>query len=451
MWFVHLMYFVRTTMVALGVVCSATALRAATLDDTVRQAVASSPSIGEAQSNRFAAEEDVLQARGAYLPKLDAEATIGPQWADKPRSLSTSQNRSWSDARQAALVLRQPLFDGFARDSDLLRQQARAGGALSRVVEQAHAVALAAIEAHVDVVRQREVLRAADANVEAHRAIQKDVETRFAGGGAAVSELEQIRERVAAAEASRQDFARTLGLAVARYEKVVGLAPAQLSPPRAPRTPVPPADKAVAMAFSGNPSLEALRSEATAAEADVDVARARFAPQVGVELRGSRGEDLAYAQGRANEASGRVTLGWNLFNGGIDDARVRQRAEIVNAQRFKLDKLAREIRESVAADWATRRTSVERIAALRRALDLSRKVVTAYTDEYRVGRRSLLDVLDARAASFQAEVNLAGAEAVALMAQYRLLATTGQIGNEFRLAATSTRVTVPAPPGTGLR
>jgi outer membrane protein, adhesin transport system len=181
-------------------------LQAASLDDTVRQAVASSPAIGEAESNKAAADQDVIQARGLFLPKVDLEASTGPQWADKPRSLPASSNRTWSDARQAVLVLRQTLFDGFARDSELLRQKSRLDGAISRVLEQTDAVALAATEAHIDVVRQRQVLRAADANVTAHRAIQRDVEARYAGGGAPVSELEQIRERVAAADGGRGAF-----------------------------------------------------------------------------------------------------------------------------------------------------------------------------------------------------------------------------------------------------
>lgn len=426
-------------------------LHAGSLDETVRRAVKTSPSLGEAESTKAAVTQDVAQAKGSYLPRLDVEASVGPQWADKPRSLNGDDNRSWTNGRQAAIVLRQTLFDGFARDSELLRQKARLGGALSRILEQTEAVALAATESHVDVVRQREILKAADANVAAHRAIQKDIEDRHAGGGATLSELEQIRERVAAAEASRADFARSLGVAEARYEKVTGAAPLRLSPPRAPRTPVPPVDQAVAMALAANPGLSAARSETAAAEADVDVARSRYAPQVGVELRASRGNDLGYAEGKSNEAGARLTVGWNLFNGGTDDARVRQRIEQANAQRFRVDRLGRDLRETIAADWAIRRTGVDRIAALRRALDLSRRVVTAYMDEYQAGRRSLLDVLDARASEFQAQVSLAGAQAIALMAQYRIIAATGQMAREFRLERDGDRVPLPAPFAATLR
>ncbi len=418
-------------------------LQAASLDDSVRTAVTSSPAVGEVESVKSAVEEDVAQARGAYLPKADLEASVGPQWADKPRSLASANNRQWSNARQAAFVIRQTLFDGFARDGDLLRQQARLSGAISKVVEQTDTVALAATEAHVDVVRQRQVVKDADTNVAAHRAIQMDVETRYRGGGATVSELEQIRERVAVAEAARADFARSLGVAEARYERVTGRAPATLAVPRAPRTPIPPLDKAVTMAFSENPGLKAASAEIDAALADVDVARARFAPQVGVEVRASRGLDLSYTQGKSNDALARMTMAWNLFNGGIDDSRVRQRMEAANAQRFRLDKLRRELRESLAADWATRTTSGERIAALKRALALARKVTVAYDDEYKAGRRGLLDVLDAKASEFQAKIGLAGAEAIALMAQYRILAASGQIRREFKLAADRPRIAVP--------
>jgi hypothetical protein len=66
---------------------------AGSLDESVRQAVTTAPTLGEAKSNQLATQDDVLQAKGQYLPKLDVESYLSPQWADKPKSLSKAANK----------------------------------------------------------------------------------------------------------------------------------------------------------------------------------------------------------------------------------------------------------------------------------------------------------------------------------------------------------------------
>ncbi len=52
---------------------------------------------------------------------------------------------------------------------------------------------------------------------------------------------------------------------------------------------------------------------------------------------------------------------------------------------------------------------------------IQKKVLSAYQDEYKAGKRSLLDLLDAQNATFTSQFQLASAEAINIFAAYQLL------------------------------
>ena len=72
----------RISALTIGLVVTAVALApssaaAKTLRDAVATAVANNPRIEEATANRRAVDEELNQARGLFLPRLDLEATAG--------------------------------------------------------------------------------------------------------------------------------------------------------------------------------------------------------------------------------------------------------------------------------------------------------------------------------------------------------------------------------------
>src|SRR5437868_4771149 len=82
-----------------------------------------------------------------------------------------------------------------------------------------------ATEAYVDVVRYTRLIALSQENVQAHRKIFNNVNSRYQGGRAGEGDLQQARERVAAAEAALAEFRRSLDDARSKYRKTVGIEP----------------------------------------------------------------------------------------------------------------------------------------------------------------------------------------------------------------------------------
>src|SRR5262249_26840375 len=176
-----------------------------TINDALRMAVQTNPTVGEAAANKRATEAELRQTQSTLLPQVRLEASAGPEKLNNPATqipFSTSptlNNGQWVAGAKGSLFVRQLLFDGFTSLHEVWRQTARVDAAAARTHERSELTALDASEAYIDVVRYTRLVALAQENVKAHRSILGNVQQRFKGGRAGQGDLEQTNERVDAA------------------------------------------------------------------------------------------------------------------------------------------------------------------------------------------------------------------------------------------------------------
>jgi adhesin transport system outer membrane protein len=116
-----------------------------------------------------------------------------------------------------------------------------------------------------------------------------------------------------------------------------------------------------------------------------------------------------------------------LYQGGGTTYRTRALWEKVNQAQAEKGAKAREISETVERAFAAYTVGAQRVAAARTQLAATTSVITAYREEYKLAKRSLLDLLDAENARFTSQFQLASAEAVHRFAAYQLLASMNRL------------------------
>lgn len=400
------------------------------LKSAIAKAVKNNPQIHEAGANRRAVDEELNQARGLYLPRLDLEASAGFAYNHRPGA-SVNQDSRWGDS--GGLVSRYTLFDGGYRSAEVDKQSARVGGAALRVRERSELIALDTLQAYLDLARFHSILRAADENIRIHRELHGLVDVRFRGGTSTQGEVFLAQERVLAAEAIRADVKRTLGAAEARYVNLVGSRPSGVDPVTAPRSMPASQNAAIQAARARNPTLQVLDKDISAARADLTQSEAAFRPNVALEGRGTAGHDLNGVPGPNHDASAKVVMSWNLFNGHIDQARRREKAERLAEIESRLDKLRRDIDEAVMRAWSDIRTNDERKSVLDRQIEAGRKLIAAYRQEFEGGRRSMLDLLEAQNVHFNARIQGITSGSLATYSRYQLVAAMGGLLDHFGL------------------
>lgn len=415
------------------VVCAVAAMalpgsgEAMSLKQAVQQAVATHPSVDAARARQRSAGWELREAQGRFLPSLDITGDAGAQYVDKPHSLSADDNAEWRLRRQLTGTLTQVLFDGWERANEVYRRAARVDAASYRVMERSQILALDAVEAYIDVRRHVEILTVARRNRDRLQQISGLVQDLLAGGRVPQSDVDQTVERLAAADAVLAQIRQALEEAEAKFREAIGAEPTALQPVGLP--PGLPASRQAASqaALQYHPRLHAAGAEAQAALFARQQAESAYYPHLALQGSASYGRHLDGIPGRNVDITGKVVLSWNLFNGFSTTSRTRALSEQYAEAQFEQHAAARDVRETVERAFAAYRIGGERVAAVQDQVEAAQRLVRQYESEYKVGNRSLLDLLDAENAAFTSQFQLASVTAVRSFAAYQLLATMGRL------------------------
>jgi adhesin transport system outer membrane protein len=412
-----------------GAVGPAAAAEPFTINDAIIQAVRTHPGVGEAAANRRATEAELRQTQSTLLPQVRLEARTGWNRSNfRDSAIPPAGNDSWLAATSQSVVVRQLLFDGFSSINDIWRQAARVDAAAARVHERTELIALDAISAYIEVTRFTRIVSVSQVNVEEHRKIFANVQARFRGGRAGEGDLEQSQERVASAEAAYHQYRRNLDEARAMYRSAVGLEPFNLRfPSRLARLPRS-RDEALAVALTSNPTIKAARADSEAARYAFRTTDGTLSPTVSLEGRADKNYNSSITiPGHTTNQSGMLVFSWDVFRGGQDSWRRAEMSERYIEQSQRHARLQREAYASVDKAWAARTIATDQIVALQRQVESDRKVISAYTKEYELGQRSLIDLLNAHNQYFTGLVGLESARGVGVYGDYQLLAFVGKL------------------------
>ena len=188
----------------------------------------------------------------------------------------------------------------------------------------------------------------------------------------------------------------------------------------------PPLPSDTADVLDQSPRLRAAAAAVKSAEAELAAAKARRLP--GVEL-GATGREAISGDG--TDVAFDLTLNYSLDSRGDLRAAIdagRARAEAASAER---DSIRRDVREALAFVRTDQTAGADRVAAARDAVASNEASVDAARDQFRIGRRSIVELLDAQRDYVRAQETLIRAERERFLTDYAALALTGDILDVF--------------------
>ena len=412
---------------------------AISLTEAIDQAISTNPDIGIVASNREAVDEELRQARGLWLPQLDAAAGIGREWTND-RTTRANVNNSGDTLsltrQEASLTLQQRVFDGFEADSTIEREKSRVESAARRVAENSEFLGLDAIGAYLEVLRQRELVRLSERNLEMHLNILDAVGQRLSGGGGSRADVVQTEARTSRARATLTQNLNDLRDSEAAFTRIIGQFPDALEPVEFPRDAMPPdLDTAVTLAGNNNPTIKIFEADVRSANAEVDLSEAPFYPALTIEA------ETEYNDGRdgidSYEFNNQVMLRlrWNLFRGGIDRAARQEALARVSENKNRRMRSYLEAQREMRQSWFAFEANQQQVEDLTDAVRFNSETRDAYSQQFEVAQRTLLDVLDAENELFVSSGQLVTAQTNELLAAYRILAVGGVLLDTLNIRA----------------
>lgn len=425
----HIRYAI-ALMLAAGAAGTVSAQTADPLRMTVEQAVNTNPEV-TARFNAYRASVNAVDiARAGYLPRLDLNANVG---RDGDRITTRTPESQTLNRREAGLTLTQLLWDGMGTKNDVVRAGHDRLARYFELLDVTEQTSLEAARAHFDVQRYRRLVQLAEDNYVQHRYAYLQIQSRYKAGVGRGVDLEQAGARVALAESNLTTEVANLHDVTARYQRIVGIVPPKNLPKiemlksGLPASPAEAMSLAVRQSASISASIEGLRG----ARAVVDGRKGAYQPRIEARLRGSAGRNVDAVADRSRDTAAEIVLNWNLYNGGADQARVRQQTSLLSQATDLRDKACRDTRQTTAIAYNDTRKLVDQLVYLDRNTLAIEKARDAYRQQFDIGQRSLLDLLNAENELYTARRAYANAEYDLGYAYARTHAAMYQLGTQL--------------------
>jgi adhesin transport system outer membrane protein len=401
--------------------------RALSLGETIAAVLETNPEIEAAEANKQAIEFELDQAQSFRMPKFEIEGWVGASYDDGGRSLDASASDDPVDGYRVTGRVTQVLYDGFSTQSEIERQAYRVDAAALRVLERSEFLSLEAIRLYADVLRSRRMLALAQENLRYHRSVFSRLDNAFVSGAISVGDLQQANERVLFAEDTLINFELDAMTIENAFLQVVSLKPNDLqSVPQIYGDVHSSLDQALNVARRNNLTIRFSQADVGSAEARRRIAEANRGPTVNLEAEVNFGEDIGGFTGKVADAEIGLVMRYD-FQGGRRNAERQEQIRRVSESRATLLHQTRLVEREVRDTWADWQAAQRRLSTLTKQVNLSSRLRQTYEEEFKVGSRSLLDILNTQNALFQAQVNLENARSLESYIRYRLLAASGTL------------------------
>jgi len=401
---------------------------AVTLEETVKEVLNTNPQVLERVNYFRSVKQDVGIAESGYYPKLDFAAGVG---REKTNNNGTGFVDKTLSREEIGIILSQNVFEGFGTQNDVDKQLYRVDSAAYSVIEKANQTSLAMVEAYTELFKQRELLNSAEANVETHKEINSKIQERIDSGVGANSEIEQSSSRLALAESNLIVQMNNYEDAVSSFIKVYGsfIHPDDLDEPMALTNLPTSRSQAIAEASKLNPSLRVQRANIKVAKSNYNISDKEFYPRFDIEARSDWNRNIGGVEGDDDSMSIMFKVRYNLYNGEADTANKQKNISELHQEMRVLEDLQRRVEEGIRLSWMAYTTLEKQIGYLKVHKELSEKTLTSYVEEFNLGRRTLLDILDTEEEMYSADRELVIAKYDHMLSQYRIVESIGTLSS----------------------
>lgn len=412
--------FVRTAGIALALCSPVSSLIAAPLPDVVRQVLSEHPDVRTGQALLHAAQEQTYQARSNYLPTLGLDATASDS---NDLLYNTPLNRT---SRRTEGYVRWNVFRGLADKKGVGAAEYNQRAAGSDLEETHEQVALQVTETYLEVMRLRRLLALGEEYQADLRRLNETVRKREEVGRVPTADLDQMRASLIQAESQQSQLRGQLHGAEEQYRLLVGKEPGALSDPFIEDAAAGQGRDALnAQVLAGNRRVRAAMERASARAEEVGLANSRFYPSVDLEVRKRLQTAIDPIPVSDTRSSTQFQLTYQMPLGGANFSRRREALERKWAAEAAAESELLRARSDLGVKWAAWqevRAIGPQLAERVTALD---RVVTSFDLQFEAARRSLTDLISARADRYRAQTDMIDNRIEQIAASARVLSLLG--------------------------
>jgi len=393
-----------------------------TLTDALSQAYLTNPTLAAQRASLRATDEQIAQANAAWRPSVSMSTGMTTTYTSNGKAATSTNTPGLS------LSVSQPIYRGGRIEAGIDQAEANVLAARARLRTTEQSVLSSVVEAYMGVLRDQAVLQL---NTNSEQVLQGELaaaRNRFQLGAATSTDVATAESRLSNASAARIQAEGAFRTSLSNFERIVGVPPTNMATPEALIVLPGSLEEAIAVALNESPTvLTAFYSEG-AAQASLRSASGARLPTVSLSASTSRRPpDWPDWTPVTYTSSVSVSVTVPLYQSGGEFASIRSARENLSASRLTLEDARRTARQAVTQSWQTLATARAQILARGDQVRASESALRGFRQEYEVGARTLLEVLNAEQDLLNARVSLVTARRDEVVASYGLLSAMGRL------------------------
>lgn len=402
-----------------------------TLDEAVFSAVHTNPRVGIASARARQAGANINIARAGHAPQVDAQVGFGFDGRNDVQGnwrQHTSRTESHNSMAAAKVTMRALIFDFGSTRANIARAERLYAAELFRRFGRAEEIAARTIEAYLRVHEQTQLLNLGRENLRALNEIAQLVKANEAGGNATAADVSRVETTLSDARKMLLDQEADLESALDAFRRLTQLEANDLAQPRSLHTRIPASiHEAERIALEHNPELLALRMTSEALANEVKWVEAGNLPRIEVEVEG--GTDLRGGVNPRQEGNFRamVYMRQNLYDGGARAGQINQIKARLEENGMQYADAQDEVTYDLRRLYRAMQSARDKQRDLTGAVNSASEVQRLYREQFRAGRRTLFEILDAQNAYYSARRDQINNTHESLRAEYDILRTSGKL------------------------
>jgi TolC family type I secretion outer membrane protein len=372
-----------------------------------------------------AAQEDIVQAKSARKPSVNAEADITYVNTDASGNefqVSNGGNLS----KSVGLSVNQPLYTGGSVSAGIDQAEYLVGAqgfALSAVEQQ---MLFEAVEAYMDVFTNQAVLELQRNNQAVVVRELEQARARFDVGEITRTDVSQSEARYAGAQADVINAGASVRTAKSNFKQIVGAEPpSDMSYPEIIFNMPADLGSALEWGLSNNREILQANLNKEAAQSAVEGIEGERRPQVYAQGGLSQSltpNDFIDDQRRASIG---VVASMPLYTGGATRSRIRQAAQIVHQHEQDILTVKQRIENEIVAYWENWQAAKAETTAREAQVSATRLAQEGVDAEAEYGERTTLDALNADQELLSAQVDLTISKRNEIVSRFALARVLG--------------------------
>jgi adhesin transport system outer membrane protein len=400
------------------------------LSDVLKNVAVTNPEILESLKRYESIKAEMGAATSGYKPIVGVEASIGPETS---RGENTEYDREDLMASKASIYARQNLFNGMNTRNYIKETQNRVKAAAYDVLNTANTVFLNTTEAYLEILKNVELVELARQNVLTQAQILKQIREKTDSGFGRASDLSNSESRFALARGNFISQQQDLNQAIVKFHRQFGriVEPKDLIIPEPVYGMPDTKEEAIDIAMRTHPALQVANYNIEVKKYTYEKGKSAYWPTLDLELRADHSQDTDGDEGYNSDASAMLRLNYLLYDGGVRSSDKKRNYEAILTEYNRSYIERRNVNEIVGLAWNILDAEKAKKVFLAEHVDMSERTLVEFKEEYHLGRRTLLELMDIETEYFTAKNSFVESKYSYLTAYYRLSQALGLMLHEF--------------------